>query len=85
MIRKCFRQCDICGIGLGKYELEWKDWKGRVKNVKVKGDELRKWEYGPISLRCLDFVKGDLVWVERMVKPKRLCWCCFDRYSEKLQ
>jgi hypothetical protein len=81
MKRINFCSCDICGVGLGRYELYWRDRKGVQKWIKVRGERMYKWKGKEIFIHYKDFVNNELVWVEKVIKPEKVCWECKQNYE----
>lgn len=90
MIRKHFRQCDICGIGLGTFDYKKCSSRMIKKWIIVVGEDGYKWEWGSIIQRFMklktvvnkltNHKRVDLVWTSRVISPEHVCWECLQKY-----
>ena len=78
---KNFTPCGICEIGLGDFEFYQRDRKGGGEWIPVKGEKKIKWRKGEVVLKYMDFNdKDELIWVEKVIKPKYVCSDCYEKY-----
>ena len=86
---KNFHGCDVCGIGIGKYQYkkevydqqkETKKWKARKVWVELEGEPVIKWTGGKIYITIPE--KQGFSERKGWIKPKVVCPDCYRRYHE---
>jgi len=80
-VTRGFVPCDVCGIGLGKFEYFDED---KQKWLKVKGEIPYKWTGKEITMRYLDFpdnLEETLEWVVEKITPENVCEECLEKYK----